>query len=346
VNRTVIGLDIGSATVKAAQWEKPLSGGRWSLRTAAWPRRGSGELDCDEASRISAILTRRGFVGSLVSVLASGEVARVAEIDLPSAAVGAGRLAAARMELARVCRMEPNGFEFETWDLPRSGRSGEVALGAAVLSHTDADKLVIPLHEAGLVVARIGSGSDAFGSMLGRQGATIDAIADIGASALSLTVLVGGACVYERRLAELGTRAMVSSAAKAMRMSEDRVARTMDTASRKPGGASSTVLAGMLKQFGARIGDEIAVSLEYASHRYPKAAEGRMLAVGGGACHEPLVKAAGHALGLDLATPQAEIPMVESQLVPPWCVVAAAAMSVAPAGVVGASVRQPTGGRA
>lgn len=332
MNRTIIGLDIGSAVVKAAQWERPLGGGKWALRAAAWPRRGCGELDVEEAARISAILARRGFAGSLVSVLASGEAARVAEIDLPAAAVGAGRMAAARMELARVCRMEPSGFEFETWDLPRSARSGEVALGAAVLSHTEADKMVVPLHEAGLVVARIGSGSNAFGSLIGNKGSTIDAIADIGSSALSLTVLVGGACVYERRLAELGTRAMVAAAAQGMRMTEERVARTMQAASQRPGGPSASALAGMLKQFGIRIGDEIAVSLEYASHRYPKAAEGRMLAVGGGACHEVLVKAAGHSLGLDLAPPEPPPMMLETQFAPAWAVSAAAAMSVAPTG--------------
>lgn len=328
---TLISLDIGSVTIKAAQWQHAAGlGGRWNLRTAAWPRQTQGTLGPEEASRIAAVLARRGFVGRDVAVLAPGEMAHVQEIDMPAGVVGAGRGAVARMELARVCRIDPSAFEFETWDLPRVGRPGESAVGAAVLAHSDADQLVLPLQEAGLVAVTIGSAARAFGELLGRTGTTIDTVADLGASALSLTVLVGGACVYERRLAELGTRALVASIGETLKLTEAQAEQALATAARLPEGAMASALGGLLRQHGSRIGEEISVSLEYASHRYPKAAEGRMLAVGGGACHASIVKAAGQALGCDVQTPSVPVPLIDAVIAPPWCVVAAAAMLVAP----------------
>jgi hypothetical protein len=257
-------------------------------------------------------------------------MAHVQEIDMPTGAVGAGRGAVARMELARVCRIDPAGFEFESWDLPRAGRPGESAVGAAVLAHADADRLVLPLRDAGLEAVSIGSAARAFGELLGRTGTTIDTIADLGASALSLTVLVGGACVYERRLAELGTRALVASVGQSLKLSESQAQHALVTAARMPEGAMAVAMGGMLRQHGSRIGEEISVSLEYASHRYPKAAEGRMLALGGGACHASIVKAAGLALGCDVQTPVVPAPVIDAAIAPPWCVAAAAAMLVAP----------------
>ncbi len=331
MSATIIGLDIGSAHVKAAQWQRaPGLGGRWHLRAAAWPRLRSGDLDAEEASRISAVLARRGFVGGTAAVLAPAEKVRVEEIDMPAAAVGAGRAAVARMELARACRIDPGGFEFETWDLPRVGRPGEAAVGATVLVHSDADRLILPLQETGLVVAKIGSAASAFGELLGKSGATIDTVADVGFSALSLTVMVGGACVYERRLAELGMHALIASVAESLNLSAARASRALEAVARQPGGALAASLAGPLRQFGSRVGEEILVSLEYASQRYPKAAEGRMLAVGGGACHASVLHASGHALGCSVEPPVSGVPMIDAELAPPWCVVAAAAMLVAP----------------
>lgn len=336
MNTSLIGLDIGSRWIKAAQWRR--AGGRWGVRAAAWPRRTPGhDLPPAEAARLAAVLARRGFTGDLAVLVAPGDRARVAEIDLPAAAAGPGRRAAARMELARVCRLDPAGFEFELWDLPRSARSGEAPVAAAVLPHADADAFVEPLQDAGLAVASIAAQSEAFRALLGAPDKdAIDAIIDLGASALALTVLVGGVCVYERRLPELGLDEFAKSAAEACRFNPELAERVIQAAAQGSRTASDA-LAGPLRAFGARVGEEVAVSLEYASHRYPHASEGRMTAVGGGAQLSHLLAAAGQTLGLDVLAAPAGVPLPDDGPVPPWGAVATAAMAVAPPHRAGAA---------
>lgn len=334
MNSSAIGLDIGSRCIKAAQWRR--AGGRWTLRAAAWPRRAPGrDLPALEAQRLAAVLRRRGFAGDLTVLVAPGDRARVAEFDLPAAAQGPGRRAAARMELARVCRLDPAAFEFELWDLPRAPRPGETAVAAAVLPHADADAFVEPLQDAGLAIAAIAPQSDVFRALLAAPARdAIDAVVDLGVSALALSVLVGGVCVYERRLPELAADELAKSVADACRLSADDAQRVLHAAG-EGSFLASDAIAGPLRAFGAKVGDEIAVSLEYAAHRYPQASEGRMLAVGGGAQHPFLLAAASQSLGLDLLPAPEAAPLADDGPTPPWALVAAAAMAVAPSNRTG-----------
>lgn len=331
MKHSLIGLDIGARWVKAAQWTR---NGGWSLRAVAWPRRTPGAgLSEEECGRIAASLDRRGLVGDGVVLIAPAEKARIAEIELPAAAVGAGRLAAARMELARVCRIEPGSFEFGVWDVARQARGGEVAVAAAVLPHQEADAMVLPLQSAGLAVEAIRATGEAYGTLLGSAArGRIDTVVDIGSSALSLAVLVGGVCVYERRLADLGTDSMTHAVAAAFKLPPAAAEHILQSVVAEPDGPVAPVLTGVFRTFGARIGEEVAVSLEYASHRYPQASDGRIVAVGGGACHAPILAAAGQALGATVETPVEWATRVSDPFTPPWPVVAAAAMLVAPTG--------------
>lgn len=329
MNTGSIGLDIGSRWVKAAQWFR--IAGRPRLRSAAFPRSTPGAiLNEQESARIAAILARRGFVGRSVALVAPADRARIAEIEVPAASAGAGRTAVARMELARVCRLEPQTFEFNAWDVQRAVRSGEASMAAAVMTHHDADSLVLPLVSAGLIVEAIRSVGESCGLMLGGIPGTIDTFADFGASGLSIAVLVGGVCVYERRLAELGLDALAKSIEEVLRVSNDHAHRVLVAAIANPSGSAHAAVAPVLRGFGTRIGNELAISLEYASHRYTNASEGRVLAVGGGACLNTVVSASGQSLGASIGTPRTFGEPLGDELSPAWPIVAVSAMAAAP----------------
>lgn len=329
MTHSMIGLDIGSRWVKAAQWFR--SAGRARLRSASFPRQAPGTpFGEDEARRIASVLARRGFAGESVTLIAPAERARIAEIEVPAASAGAGRAAVARMELARVCRLEPASFEFEAWEVQRTVRSGEAPLAVALLPHADADVFVLPLAEAGLVVESIRTVGEACGEMLRGATGTIDTFADIGSSGLSLSVLVGGVCVYERRLVELGMDAVAKSAEEILRIDAQGAQRALHAAVENSSGRAHAAMAGVLRSFGARIGDELAVSLEYASHRYTQAAEGRVVALGGGACLPALLTAAGQTFGIAVEAARTPAASMDECFVPRWPVVAVAAMAVAP----------------
>ena len=205
------------------------------------------------------------------------------------------------------------------------------------VNRADADAFVQPLQDAGLAVASIAAQSEAFRALLGAPDKdAIDAIIDLGASALALTVLVGGVCVYERRLPELGLDEFAKSAADACRLTPEHAERVIQAAAQGARTASDA-LAGPLRAFGAKVGEEVAVSLEYASHRYPHAAEGRMTALGGGAQLGHLLTAASQTLGLDVLAAHAGAPLSDDGPVPPWGAVATAAMAVAPPHRAGAA---------
>jgi hypothetical protein len=280
---TPIGLDIGTSWIKAAQWAR--RGGAWRVRTAAWARRAPGTPWSDaEAADTVAILRRRGFTGVAAVLAAPCDKARLVEVEIPAAAVGPGRTAVARMEIARACRVEPAAFEFECWDLPKTARATEGAIAASVLPHLDADALVLPLDHAGLTVQRIAAPWSAFGAVTRHAPNLITGFVDLGHSALSLTVLVGGVCVYERRLAELGFHTVIQRVAQTLRADADHAQRVLRAVQTRPDAAGTKPVLEACRSYGQRVGEEIAVSLEYASHRYPHAAEGPVYALGGGAC--------------------------------------------------------------
>jgi hypothetical protein len=329
VTHTPIGLDIGTSWIKAAQWVR--LDGAWRIRSAAWARRTPAAAWSNaQAASVAQVLRRRGFTGSSVVLNAPGDKARVVEIEVPAEAVGAGRTAAARMEIARACRVEPAAFEFECWDLPKTGRSGDNAVAASMLPHLEADALVLPFARAGLSTRRIAPPSSAFGVLAGPAPDVITGFADLGASALTLTVLVGGVCVYERRLTELGLHLLVDTIATSLGLDRHDAERLLRATRIDSEGSSVKAVREACRSFGDRVGREIAVSCEYASHRFARATDGPVYALGGGACDATVIRAASDAAGVTiLPAPQPAADLADGPE-SPWSLSAVASMLVSP----------------
>jgi Tfp pilus assembly PilM family ATPase len=329
VTHTPIGLDIGTSWIKAAQWVR--RDRVWRIRSAAWARRTpAAPWSESQADSVAQVLRRRGFTGSSIVLTAPGDKARVVEIEVPIEAIGAGRTAAARMEIARACRVEPSAFEFECWDLPKTGRSGDNALAASMLPHFEADALVLHFAQAGLTTRRIAPPASAFGVLAGPDPDLITGFADLGASALTLTVLVGGVCVYERRLTELGLNLLVDTIAASFGLDRQHAERLLRATRVDPESVSAKAVREACRSFGNRVGREIAVSCEYASHRFARATDGPVYALGGGACDATILRAASDAAGVTIQpAPRPAADLADGPECP-WSLSSVASMVVSP----------------
>ncbi len=286
-----IALDIGAGNVKAVQTRR--DGERWKL--AAWAcfeRSTAGApLDNHEAARIASVLERRGFIGTRVVALAPSSAVRVVELELPAGVVGTARDAIARMEAARLTRLEPFSFELGVWDLPRAARAGSACLTAGVLmTHADAAAIIDPLQHEGLTVVGVNAAASALaracGAWLGNdpQAPSIDVILDCGFGGSTVIVVVGRVVVYERRLADATLRSVVDAIAASMRIDTSDALTLMRETLGGNGSTSLPELAIMhAKRLAQQIRSEVEVSLEYAWHRYPQASPGSLIIVGGGA---------------------------------------------------------------
>lgn len=276
-----IGLDVGSKWIKACQ-----ELGRGRVATACFPRLEAGAaLSAVEAQRIASVLMRRGFRGERVVVAATS--ARSVELELPSS-VGAGMLsAAARMEAARVLRLDPWSFELALWPLPRPARAAgdTTSFAGAALPHEEAMAIVSPLEEIGLEVAGIDLGGGALvRSCAGVLGVgPMGVVLDIGWSGISIIVVLGGAAVYERRLPDLGIGQLCAQVGEELSLEPDRAELVVRRSLTMPGEAVHEAVLARMTAMSQWLGQEIEVSMEYAWHRYGDAGQGVIAVAGGGA---------------------------------------------------------------
>jgi Tfp pilus assembly PilM family ATPase len=117
---TAIGIDIGSRTVKAAQ----LSTRGGNLRIVALsmcPRiKPGGPIDREEITNTQGVLRRQGFTGSRIVLAVPDEQLLRGILQLPPSVPGPAVAQMARMELARIHHIEPQGFELVCWGQPSS----------------------------------------------------------------------------------------------------------------------------------------------------------------------------------------------------------------------------------
>lgn len=281
LGETPIGLDIGSKWIKACQ-----DLGRGRRATACFPRLEPGAaLSSVESQRIASVLMRRGFRGERVVVAAPS--VRSVELELP-ASVGAGMLgAAARMEAARVLRLDPWSFELALWPLPRPARaSGDTtAFAGAALPHEEAMALVAPLEEIGLEVTGIDLGGGALvRSCAGALGAgSMGVVLDVGWSGISIIVVCGGVAVYERRLPDLGIGQLCAQVGEELSLEPDRAELIVRRSLTMPGQVVHESVLARMTAMSQWLGHEIEVSMEYAWHRYGDSGQGVIVVAGGGA---------------------------------------------------------------
>jgi type IV pilus assembly protein PilM len=289
--RTPIGVDLGGRSIKAVQLGAAGPNGARRIHAAArFARPAAAPLDAAAAEELANVLERQGFRGRDLVVAIPPAQLTVQMLELPPRASGAPLDQIARLELARLGKLDPNGFEFSFWDLPAPSRSnaGTPALGVA-FSHRHAESLIDLLEDQGLAVQGLDTQAWALTRACGPELAPPPAttgVLDIGWDAARLVLVHGGVVIFQRGLEERG----LAGLHKKIMAQFDAAADTADAilaACEAPGPdedhALGNVKAGMVDPFIDALAHDLETSLAYAAHRFPAAPVTRLLLTGGGA---------------------------------------------------------------
>ena len=292
--RTPIGLDIGGRHVKAAQLEKCHGASAWRLCAAAcFPRAAIGTaIESLEVRQIAEVLYRRGFLGNgiVVPVPADKLISGVLEVPARTAAVPIEQIA--RIEMARTHKCAPDSFEMGLWELPatsRANRGGQVM--AVACAHVNASGVLDIFENEGLDVTALDVRSCALARaaaplIAGETG--VCAILDLGWESAMLAMLLDGAIVYARSLADAGTKTLHESLHSRLGvdvevtdyllleigLSSVEVAPAADGPPLPP--EAGTILAAYVES----LVQELKISLSYVNHTYPESPFSRLLLAG------------------------------------------------------------------
>ncbi|XAL98858.1 pilus assembly protein PilM [Phycisphaeraceae bacterium D3-23] len=284
----VIGLDIGSQCVKAAQLIRHSKG--WSANAlAAFKRREPGAaLSTGEALGIADVLRRRGFVGDRVALCAPEDTVVRAVLDLPPENAQVPRERIVRVEIARTHRLSPDGFSCCWSQLPASAHNATPGQALCwALPYEKISPTLSALDRAGLQASGVEPNSAALarscGAMLSDP-SRISAIADLGASAARLVLLHQGRVVHERTLAEWSGDKIASVLSEKWSVPEPLASRAMERFGVDTGGATGLLAsetAGTITGLLEEMVEQVTLSFSFVSHQYPEAELGPLLLTGG-----------------------------------------------------------------
>jgi type IV pilus assembly protein PilM len=290
---SAIGLDVGSRTVKAAQFTRDGRGGHGPrlAACASFPRAGSEAIPTPaELREILSILGRQGFAGRDVVIAASGDKLRSGILELPAKAAGVPMEQIARAEFGRVHKLDVSAAELAWWELPAASRAAKGTLVMAVAyPHADAEPHLSAFEEAGFRVRAVDTPTSALarGCLPLVEGKRSFGALELGASAAVLALVRDGVVAYERRIPDAGIeRLLVTLEARlgAGREAAEHVLREVGLAQSEPAGADRFAAAreSIARHVDAAVA-EVRRTLAYASHQYAGAAVEALLLCGGGA---------------------------------------------------------------
>ncbi len=312
--RTIIGVDIGSRYVKAAQ----VVGQRIS---AVWfPRASSeGPVEAFEIRHLAEALQEGGLRGKSLVLAAPRKELLAGIMELPPRASGAPIDQLARSELARRHNADMNALEMACWDLPSPARAANRTYVMAVACpQASADNLLDTVEAEGLSAEAMDVHARAISRACMPLLSDVDqtaAILDVGWTSSRLVLLYCGTVVYERDLARSGVIALTRLAAPQRDGDTEEAERVLFTrgieepapAGKTPGPAQAqpagtpthSVASPLAAQLGNMAG-EVRTSLAYLVGQYPDSPVSRLLLVGGGACIPGLQQLLAEKLQLDV----------------------------------------------
>ncbi|MCG3180425.1 MAG: hypothetical protein BIFFINMI_02786 [Phycisphaerae bacterium] len=309
----VIGLDIGSRSVKAAQ----MAGGEL-IAAIQVPRMnaGGGALADAEARQVCEMLRRRPFRGRRVATAVPSHQLMTGILELPPRSSGAPIEHLARVELGRRYDAEPSQFEADCWDLPSPVRAANrTCVMAVACKRQDAHRLLDDLEPHGLSVTALDVHALALARacrpLLAESGGT-GAIMDVGWAASRLVLVHHGTVVYERALPRLGVSAM--AALMAAQVGVETVKGEELLASEglagRPGQADNdgavTLQDEETPDVTEAMAAEVRTPLSYLSSQYSDATVRQVVLVGGGALTPGLAARLSERLGLAVVSPGLE----------------------------------------
>jgi Tfp pilus assembly PilM family ATPase len=300
---SAIGLDVGRSRISAVQARR--RAGTWRVFAAV-------EFDrlCDEGTpgpaeiaRLSAVLSRQGFIGSDVLACTPEEHLVTSTLEAPPQVSGAPLGAMARMELSRSLRCRPDEIEVAWWNLPSTLRGKDaVHVLATAISHRDAQKFLDALESDGLNVVslepRVCALARACAPVL-EDAAGLYAILEMGWDAACTVVAYRGQIIYGRSNAGGGlsslARALKSDLNIDLELAEHQIfhrpaprgAEGSEEDQEGPSGPGARTLrvsvARAVEEHLDAVSREVGSALSYACHRYPEAAVIQVIATGAGA---------------------------------------------------------------
>lgn len=283
----LIGLDIGSDQVKAAQLVR--ASGRWVEHASATFARSNRHqvLTVSEAEQIVDALCRLGFTGRKAALAVPAEALAVSLLELPPETPQAPRERLVRMEIARVQKLSPDNLSCCWSELPHSEhRTGTQTLCWA-MRHEVVEPALDALEHAGLEVTRMEPGAIALwraSAPMLTDPSRISAVADIGAGAARLILLHRGQVVHERVLPDWGAQSLVQTLSEKWSAPEPLARGAMcryGVASGEATGVLALDTAGTLGGLLDEMIEQIALSFSFVSHQYPDAELGPLLLTGG-----------------------------------------------------------------
>jgi len=312
-SRTVIGVDVGRRTIKAAQLAE--CGGRYRiLALSLLPRpEPEKEISPTDARALKGGLKRQGFSGRTIVLAAPEECLLHASLELPSKVSGAPVEQIVRMELSRLHNVPPTSFAMAYWELKAAGSARPVTQTLAVgCPHDAANALLDVFEDSGFHVRALDTCSAAAAracAPLVLPAPQVTAIMDLGCRSSSLLFVCAGSLIYERSLdgvfvAELADR-LIDAFGIPPESAYQIIGTVGPAAEELTGRFDRETLEAIRRHFRShfdRLLDELKAPLSYANHHFPGGGVKRLLLLGGGAVVPQLASYCEGRLGIEVKT--------------------------------------------
>jgi len=310
---TVIGVDIGQRSIKAAQLAA--AGDCYRVLALALVPRPEPEQQTAPADVLALknVLKRQGFRGRDLVLAAPEKPLLRAALQLPAKVAGAPVEQIIRMELSRLHNVPPDSFEMAYWELRAANGSKPMIQALAVgCPHAVANPLLDLFEDAGFrVVAldvRTAAAARACGPLI-LPAPQITALVDLGWRSSSLLFVCGPSLIYERPLdgvflAELADRLSEAFGIplEAACQIINTVGLTAETGAGQMDRESLEAIRKHLNSHFDRLLEELKVPLSYVNHHFSGEGVKRLLLLGGSAAVPQLAAHCQDRLGLEVRT--------------------------------------------
>ncbi|HEX2838421.1 MAG TPA: hypothetical protein VHN77_09870 [Phycisphaerales bacterium] len=307
-----IGIDVGEATVRAVQvrWR----GGRAHLAAGlAWPLRTPGTFAQEDAGAFAEALHRSGFQGRDVIAFAPHRSLLTTTMELPPRTSAAPIRQLARVEMARIHRLEVNSFELGMWDTPTPDRRPGATHAIVTALPTQAGEAMASLFaDAGLRLLCLDTQMCALARVCDRAVSAVPSlvgVVKVGWSGCRVMLMhVGGPDgvlpVYERVVEEVSLAALTKCVEEKLGLSREGVQLALcssaeDVAADAPSRDLLRHARAFQGEFLDRLVTETQRSFSYAVQMYPTLPMTTVLVTGEGHRVRGLKERIANTLGLD-----------------------------------------------
>ena len=292
-SRTVIGVDIGRHTIKAAQLQG--CGGRYRIYgLLLLPRpQPENEIGAEDALAIKKSLKRQGLSGGRIAIAAPERMLLRTTVEVPCKVTGVAAEQVIRMELSRLHNVAVDSFELAHWEIAASNARPVTQTLALGCPHAAADALLDIFDGVGFRVAAL----DVRGAAVARACSPlllpppqITAIVDLGWRSTSVLFVCGRSLVYERSVQGAPMGDLTAKFTEVFGLepgSAYQIIGTIGPGPDEPAGQYDPQSLDMIRKHMRthfdKLLDELRVPLSYANHQFPGEGVKRLLLIGGGA---------------------------------------------------------------